>query len=60
MVADYMIKKTKKSNINIKWIIYEIDFSNLNINVYEDPNYNNGVYIIDNINSNRIKIYDKE
>jgi len=45
---------------NIKWIIYEIDTSELNIKLYKDPNYNNGYYIIDNIHPNKIKISDKE
>jgi hypothetical protein len=45
---------------NTKWIIYEIDSSNLNIKLYKDPNYINGYYTIDNISPSYIKMLDKE
>ena len=45
---------------NTKWIIFEIDTQNLNIKLYNDPNYNNGYYVIDNISPDKIKIFDKE
>jgi len=52
----------KKSKINTKWIIYEIDSKKLDLNLYIDPNYTNStaVYTIDNIPSGNLTIYDKE
>jgi len=50
----------KRNKINDKWIIYEIDFSELDIKLYKDPNYIGGYYIVDNIPSDKIKIIDKE
>jgi len=62
MKMEYLIKKSKnvKNKINDKWIIYNVDMKNLNIDVYDDPNYIYGYYIIDNIPPNRIGIYDSE
>ncbi len=61
MKADYMIKKKGKSKINTKWIIYEINMIGKKIDLYEDPNYKDkGFYCVDNIEKDRIKIYDKE
>ena len=45
---------------NTKWIIYEINCDNLDINLYKDPNYTNGFYVVDNISPKNIKIIDKE
>ena len=61
MKLNYTVKKfkNKKYTIDDKWIIYEINFKNLDINIYNDPN-SEGYYILDNINKDRIKIYDKE
>ncbi|MCK9415294.1 hypothetical protein M0Q97_01395 [Candidatus Dojkabacteria bacterium] len=57
----YTISKNKLNKINYKWIIYEIDTKDLNINLYKDPNYiDKGYYIIDNIKPEKIKIYDIE
>lgn len=50
----------KKDNINDKWIIYQINTTGLNIKLFNDPNYVDGYYIIDNIPSNLIKVIDKE
>lgn len=50
----------RRDNINDKWIIYEIDMSELNIKLYKDPNYIDGYYIIDNIPNNLIEVIDKE
>lgn len=50
----------KKDNINDKWIIYEIETNSLDIKIYKDPNYIDGYYIIDNIPSDIIKIFDRE
>jgi len=60
MVFHYELTKTKKSKIDTKWIIYEIDTNNLSINLYKDPNYDNGYYIIDNIPKEKIKIIEEE
>ena len=62
MKVDYMIKKSKnqKYDINYKWIIFEIDMKDLELNIYDDPNYLNGFFIVDNINPSKISIYDKE
>lgn len=59
MTLFYKIKITPKNKINFKWIIFEIDNDDLNINFYKDPN-SNGYYIIDNISPKNIKIIDKE
>jgi hypothetical protein len=59
MTADYMFKMKKNSKINIKWIIFEINTKGLNIKLYKDPN-SSGVYCVDNISSDRIKIIDEE
>jgi hypothetical protein len=60
----YGMKKlsNKKNNLNIKWIIYEVDMDNSYIKFYRDPNYSGSTagYIIDNIPSDKIKIFDKE
>jgi hypothetical protein len=50
----------KKDKLNDKWIIWEIDTSDLNIKLYKDPNYEGGYYIVDNISPERIKIFEKE
>ena len=48
-------------NKNTKWIIYEIDTKLSNINVlYKDPNYIDGYYYLNNIDSVSIKISEKE
>lgn len=52
----------KKTTINTKWIIYEIDSEKLDLKLYIDPNYPNSsaVYTINNISSSNLTIYDKE
>ncbi len=52
--------KSINNKINDKWIIYKIDTKNLNIKLYKDPNYNDGFYIIQNIDKIFISIIDKE
>lgn len=60
MKYDYNKRKNNKLNkINIKWIIYEVNTDNID-KLYKDPNYDNGYYIIDNMNKNDITIFDKE
>jgi hypothetical protein len=49
-----------KNKINDKWIIYEINTNDLDVKLFKDPNYDGGYYIIDNIDSVRIEIVDKE
>lgn len=49
-----------KSKINDDWIIYEIDTSGLDIDLYYDPNYIGGYYLLKNIPSNNIKIVEVE
>ena len=50
-----------KYNKNTKWIIYEIDTEDANIDkLYKDPNYLNGYYYLDNINKKSIKVIDLE
>jgi len=49
-----------KNNIDDGWIIYEIDCKDLDIKIFNDPNYEGGYYLIDNIHPDRLKIYDKE
>ena len=60
MKANYMLKNTPTSKINTKWIIYKVDVENLELDFYQDQNYTNGFYIVDNIDKSRIKIFDKE
>jgi len=63
MKYDYIKRKNKNKldDIDIKWIIYEIDSNKLNINLYKDPNFiNKGYYAVDNIPPEHIKIYDSE
>ena len=52
--------KSIDNKINAKWILYEIDTTNLNLNLYQDPNYKKGFYCVNNIPTNNIKIIDKE
>jgi hypothetical protein len=62
MKYDYDFRKNinKLDKINIDWIIYEIDTKNIE-KLYKDPNYiDKGYYIVDNINTKDITIYDKE
>ena len=47
-----------KSKINDDWVIYEIDTSGLDIDLYYDPNYIGGYYLLKNIPSNNIKIVE--
>ena len=47
-----------KSKINDDWIIYEIDTSGLDIDLYYDPNYIGGYYLLKNTPSNNIKIVE--
>lgn len=58
----YNSKKWSNVNLKIKdkWIIYEIDTNNLDLKLYQDPNYNNGYYILNCIPTTNIKIIDKE
>ena len=49
-----------KSKINDDWVIYEIDTSGLDIDLYYDPNYIGGYYLLKNIPSNNIKIVEVE
>ena len=60
----YAMNKFSKSknNINTKWIIYEIDTNDLDLKLYQDPNYTNSTaaYTTDNINRDNITIFDKE
>jgi hypothetical protein len=49
-----------KSKINDDWIIYEIDTNGLDIDLYYDPNYIGGYYLLKNIPSNNIKIVEVE
>ena len=63
MKYDYIKRKNinKLDDIDIKWIIFEIDTNNLNIKLYKDPNYlNKGFYVTDNIPTENIKVYDQE
>lgn len=48
----------KKYRKNTDWIIYEINVKD--INLYKDPRYMNGYYILDNINKDYINIIEKE
>lgn len=51
----------KNKNINTKWIIYEINTDNLNLELYKDPNYlNKGGYLLGNIPPTNIKTIKKE
>ena len=57
----YDMTKPYKSKINDKWVIYKIKTNNLNIKLYNDPNYLNlGYYCIDNVPKSNIEIIDKE
>jgi hypothetical protein len=59
---DYDKRKNlnKKDKINTDWIIYEIDAKNIE-KLYKDPNYiDKGYYVVDNINTKDISIYDEE
>jgi hypothetical protein len=49
-----------KSKIDDRWIIYEIDTDGLQINLYNDPNYTGGYYLLNNIPSDNLKILEKE
>lgn len=51
------ISKNKfKSLSDLNTILLEIDTTDLNIKLYKDPNFNNGYYTTDNIDSKFIKI----
>lgn len=49
-----------KSKINDKWLIYEIDTTNLDLKIYCDPNYIGGFYVLNNIPPTSLKIIDRE
>ena len=48
----------KKWRKNTKWIIFEIETSD--INLYKDPRYKDGYYTLDNINPKTISIHSRE
>lgn len=50
----------RNANINDKWVIYEIDNLDSNIKLYQDPNYKNGYYTVDNISPGFIKLIEME
>ena len=50
----------KRYKIDDRWIIYEIDTSELDIKLYKDPNYRGGYYCVDNIPKDKIKVIDSE
>ena len=58
--------KNPKLKLNDKWVIYEIDTNlpnkphDFKLKIFKDPNYDNGYYLVDNINPQNIKIVDKE
>lgn len=56
----HYLNKPRKSKINDKWVIYEIDTDGLDIKLYKDPNYTNGYYSVSNIPAKNIKVFDKE
>jgi len=56
----YHVDNRKRNKLNTKWIIYEIDSSSLKINIYKDPNYQGGYYIIDNIPPDKISVAKEE
>jgi len=62
MKVDYMMKKSKnlKNEINDKYIIYEVNLKDLDIDVHNDPNYIHGFFVVDNINPKRLIIKDTE
>lgn len=49
----------KMRNVELKWILLEIDTNKLDIKLYKDPN-SSGYYTIDNIPPNKLKIIDRE
>lgn len=49
-----------QSKIDDRWIIWEIDTFGLEIDLYSDPNYPEGYYLLKNIPSNNIKIVEVE
>jgi len=49
-----------KSKIDDKWVIYEIYTNGLDLNLYYDPNYLGGYYLLSNIPPDNIKIIEFE
>jgi len=49
-----------KSKIDDRWVIYEIDTNVLDLNLYYDPNYLGGYYLLSNIPPDNIKIIEFE
>jgi hypothetical protein len=60
LLEDEEIVGGKKPKRNIKWIIFKINSSNLDIKLYKDPNYPHGYYITDNIPSKNIIVVEEE
>jgi hypothetical protein len=60
MVYNQQKWSNPKSKIDDRWIIYEIDTDGLQINLYNDPNYIGGYYLLSNISSENLKILEKE
>ena len=52
--------KGRKPKRNTKWIIFEINNSNLKLKLYNDPNYDNGYYVIENIPNEYIAVVEEE
>lgn len=62
----FLVEKMKfyffsKDKINTNWIIYEIDTKDLNLLLYNDPNFiNKGYYLLGNVPPMNIKVVLKE
>ncbi len=52
--------KNPKSKVDDRWIIFEIDTTNLNLKLYCDPNYIGGYYVLGNIPPNSLRVIDRE
>lgn len=61
LIESFKFINSDRKNVNKKWIICKINTIGLKITLYDDPNFKDkGFYLNDNIPPSNIEVYDKE
>lgn len=59
-IQPYDVGSNPNSKIDDRCVIWKIDTNGLDINLYHDPNYLSGHYLLSNIPLSNIEIVEKE